>query len=35
MPDSNVLVIRFLDADSAGEMVDFMVPHPGGVLVPP
>jgi GH15 family glucan-1,4-alpha-glucosidase len=35
MPDSNVLVTRFLGADSAGEVVDFMVPHHGGVLVPP
>jgi GH15 family glucan-1,4-alpha-glucosidase len=31
MPDSNVLVTRFLGTDSVGEVVDFMVPrHPGG-----
>ncbi len=31
MPDSNVLVTRFLGADSVGEVVDFMVPrHEGG-----
>src|SRR5690349_7550937 len=36
MPDSNVLVTRFLGTDSVGEMVDFMVPrHPGGPLVHP
>jgi hypothetical protein len=36
MPDSNVLVTRFLGADSVGEVVDFMVPrHPGGVLQHP
>jgi len=27
MPDSNVLVTRFLGRDSVGEVVDFMVPH--------
>jgi GH15 family glucan-1,4-alpha-glucosidase len=27
MPDSNVLVTRFLGTDSVGEVVDFMVPH--------
>src|SRR5260370_513936 len=36
MPDSNVLVTRFLGTDSVGEVVDFMVPrHPGGPLVHP
>ena len=31
MPDSNVLVTRFLGTDSVGEVVDFMVPrHRGG-----
>jgi GH15 family glucan-1,4-alpha-glucosidase len=31
MPDSNVLVTRFMGADSVGEVVDFMVPcRPGG-----
>jgi len=41
MPDSNVLVTRFLGTDSVGEVVDFMVPrhdggppaHPGHLLV--
>src|SRR3984893_12138805 len=28
MPDSNVLVTRFLGTDSVGEVVDFMVPRP-------
>jgi GH15 family glucan-1,4-alpha-glucosidase len=28
MPDTNVLVTRFLGADSVGEVVDFMVPRP-------
>ncbi len=40
-PDTNVLVTRFLGADSVGEVVDFMVPrqpgapvrHPGALLV--
>lgn len=27
MPDSNVLVTRFLGTDSVGEVIDFMVPH--------
>ena len=32
MPESNVLVTRFLGKDSVGEVVDFMVPdHDGGV----
>jgi GH15 family glucan-1,4-alpha-glucosidase len=31
MPESNVLVTRFLGADSVGEVVDFMVPHDGGL----
>ena len=36
MPDSNVLVTRFLATDSVGEVVDFMVPrHRGGPLVHP
>ena len=30
LPESNVLVTRFLGADSVGEVVDFMVPHEGG-----
>ncbi len=31
MPDTNILVTRFLGADSVGEIVDFMVPrHQGG-----
>jgi GH15 family glucan-1,4-alpha-glucosidase len=30
MPDSNVLVTRFLGSDSVGEVVDFMVPRPEG-----
>ena len=30
MPDSNVLVTRFLGADSVGEVVDFMVPRQQG-----
>jgi GH15 family glucan-1,4-alpha-glucosidase len=29
MPDSNVLVTRFLGANSVGEVIDFMVPHEG------
>jgi GH15 family glucan-1,4-alpha-glucosidase len=29
-PDTNVLVTRFLGADSVGEVVDFMVPRPPG-----
>ena len=41
MPDTNVLVTRFLGTDSVGEVVDFMVPrrpggpptHPGPLLV--
>ena len=41
MPDTNVLVTRFLGTDSVGEVVDFMVPrrpgnplpHAGSVLV--
>jgi hypothetical protein len=36
MPDSNVLVTRFLGADSVGEVVDFMVSHhDGGSLMHP
>jgi GH15 family glucan-1,4-alpha-glucosidase len=36
MPDSNVLVTRFLGADSVGEVVDFMVPrHEGGPAIRP
>ena len=36
MPDSNVLVTRFLGTDSVGEVVDFMVPRrPGGRLMDP
>jgi GH15 family glucan-1,4-alpha-glucosidase len=36
MPDSNVLVTRFLGTDSVGEVVDFMVPHhPGDPLAHP
>ena len=31
MPESNVLVTRFLGKDSVGEVVDFMVPHDGGL----
>ncbi len=35
MPDSNVLVTRFLGAESVGEVTDFMVPrHPGGPPMP-
>jgi GH15 family glucan-1,4-alpha-glucosidase len=30
MPDSNVLVTRFLGTESVGEVVDFMVPHNPG-----
>jgi GH15 family glucan-1,4-alpha-glucosidase len=30
MPDSNVLVTRFLGSESVGEIVDFMVPRPEG-----
>jgi GH15 family glucan-1,4-alpha-glucosidase len=30
MPDSNVLVTRYLGRDSVGEVVDFMVPHEKG-----
>jgi GH15 family glucan-1,4-alpha-glucosidase len=29
MPESNVLVTRFLGQDSVGEVIDFMVPHEG------
>ncbi len=36
MPDSNVLVTRFLGAESVGEVVDFMVPrHEGGPALRP
>jgi GH15 family glucan-1,4-alpha-glucosidase len=36
MPDSNVLVTRFLGTDSVGEVVDFMVPrHPDSALRDP
>jgi GH15 family glucan-1,4-alpha-glucosidase len=36
MPDSNVLVTRFLGTDSVGEVVDFMVPrHPESGLQDP
>ena len=36
MPDSNVLVTRFLGTDSVGEVVDFMVPrHPDSGLQDP
>jgi hypothetical protein len=36
MPDTNVLVTRFLGTDWVGEVVDFMVPRrPGGPLVYP
>jgi hypothetical protein len=36
MPDTNVLVTRFLGTDSVGEVVDFMVPRrPGGPLTHP
>jgi len=35
-PDTNVLVTRFLGADSVGEVVDFMVPRqPGAPVRPP
>jgi len=35
MPDTNVLVTRFLGTGSVGEVVDFMVPrHNGGPQVP-
>src|SRR5688500_20152922 len=30
LPDSNVLVTRFLGEHSVGEVVDFMVPHEAG-----
>jgi GH15 family glucan-1,4-alpha-glucosidase len=33
MPDSNVLVTRFLGEHSVGEVIDFMVPHERGHLV--
>jgi GH15 family glucan-1,4-alpha-glucosidase len=36
MPDTNVLVTRFLGTDSVGEVVDFMVPRrPGSPLRQP
>ncbi len=34
LPDTNILLTRFLAADSVGEVVDFMVPETSGIAAP-